>query len=69
MEGKKVGDPIDLENWFYDIEEYTFKTTFIDLTVEEAESIAQYYADLKQGTLKVKGDNISPSFVLIWKMI
>ena len=56
MEKSKL-DPIDLENWYDRLKEYTFPTHFIPISPEEAKCIIDYYDDQRHFTEKMKSDD------------
>jgi hypothetical protein len=46
-------DPIDIENWYESLKDYTFPTTFIPITEEHAQAILDYFDDARHHSDKI----------------
>lgn len=46
-------DPIDIENWYDLLKDYTFPTSFIPITEEHAQAMLDYYDDSRHHSNKI----------------
>jgi hypothetical protein len=52
------GDPLNIENWYSQLEKYTFETKFISISQETAQSFLNFYDDPKGKSKFTKKDKI-----------